>query len=292
MVTEVSQPKKRNTLIIILVLIIALLVTFNFSQFINKNRIKISRQELMENHAKTMTELEAARSEFYKYMGINDQLDAVIKKANIDIEEKEQQIWQLASENKLKDAENKKLIFELDSIKEEYLHIIDSLLIQQHGNEALNSRIKELEAVVTNLNKKLGNAERLTLENIEIEAMKDGLGGRYQKTAMAKKTAAFSICFDVMANNTAPSGNTKLYVRIISPDAEVIVNSEKGSGTFIHPEHKIEVSYSFTDEFDYNNKSMHICTEWGNESNYKPGLYIAELYANNNKIGFSTFTLK
>ena len=252
----------------------------------------MSRQELMEKHEQTMTELEQTRREFYKYTGINDQLDAIIKKANQDIEKKEQQIWQLASENKLKDAENKQLIFELDSIRESYLHVIDSLLVEQKGNEALNSRIKELEDVVDKLNKKLGNAERLTLENIEVKAMKEGIGGRNQKTAMAKKAEGFSICFDVMGNNAAPSGNTILYVRIITPNAEVVVNNDAGSGMFMHPEYKIEVPYSFTDEFEYNNKAMQVCVDWENSAFYMPGLYIAELYANNNKIGFTTFNLK
>lgn len=287
-----NQTSKKNTLVIILILLLALSLSIHFSHFIYKGRIKKDNLVLSESKENALAELEKAKIDIYQYKGLNNELDQIIKKANEEIAQKEYAIRLLVSENKLKDEENKRLLLEIDSLREAYLGIIDSMLMEHHANEELNAKINELEQVVKQLDARLGYAEKLDLENLNAIPQKVGITGKMQKTVLAKKTSDIKICFDILPNKAAPKGLTKIYIRIISPSAVVLINDEKGSGTFTHPEYKKDFPYTTMDEITYEHKQMSACINWEHTENYIPGLYIAEIFTNKYKIGFTTFTLK
>jgi len=287
-----KQPDRGKTVLILVILVLALSLTFNLTQFINKKNIKVSHLELKEKNVRTLQELENARYDINKYKGISNKLDKVIMDANQKIKKKGKQIWLLASENKIKEVENTKLLMEIDSIKEAYLRVIDSLLVERNSNQELNAKIDALEELVTDLNKRVGLAGRLSIENFTIMPQKTGLSGKKHTTALAKKTTDIKVCTDILANKAAKSGLTTIYVRIMTPNAEVLTDFNAGSGNFMHPEYKMEVPYTISEGVNYNNEETNVCITWSNTDTYIPGLYIAELFTENYKIGFTTFSLK
>ncbi|MBI9066732.1 MAG: hypothetical protein JEZ09_05525 [Salinivirgaceae bacterium] len=245
---------------------------------------------LIDSNGAIVNQLKTIKSEFNKYKGISAKLDETIKTANQKIEEKERNIRLLLSEKKLKEGENKKLIQEIDSIKNKYFDVIDSLLIARGMNKALNETLDLMTDKIDLLNSKLGVASKLKIDNLIVKPLKKSFANKEALTALAKRTTKLKICFDVMDNAARDTEVLDLYIRIISPNAEVLTS---GSNlTFVHPDIKQEVSYTLLKTVDYKKEKINVCLNWEETAKYTPGLYIVEVFTKKNKLGTVTFSIK
>lgn len=258
---------------------------------IRENNAKIvDQQKLLNKNEQIAQNLKTAKSEIKRFKGISVKLDEVVKDATKKLEEKEQRIRVLLGEKKLKESENLRLINEIDSIKEKYLDVIDSLLIVREKNKSLNNTINLMSDQIDDLSTKLGYATRLDLENLTVKPLRSFANIEMQ-TGIAKRTLKVKICFDVMANKATDPGMKDFYIRILTPEAEVLTDAEAPL-TFMHPELEQKVVYSMAETINYKNQKTNICVEWQGTEQYKPGLYIVEIFTKDNKLGTTTFSLR
>ncbi len=218
-------------------------------------------------------------------------MDEVVKDATQKLEEKEQKIRTLLSEKQLKEDENQKLLDEVAAIREKYFDSIDSLLLAKQINKSLNNTISGMSNIIDELSIKLGYASRLNVESLTVKPLKKSFANKEMQTALAKRTLKLKICFDVMDNKVADPGMKDFYIRILTPNAEVLSDSDEPL-TFMHPELKQKVVYSKAETINYKNQKTNICFKWVGTEKYKPGLYIVEVFTKENKLGMTTFTLK
>ena len=278
---------KQNLVIKVLGIIASvLIITIIVQQFSNKkNKLLILQNEQFKN------EIKEARIEINKYKGISEKLDLVVKEANIKIMDKESKITKLLSENINIQKENKELSNEIREIKEDYLEVIDSLLVERGINSFLNSTIEDMENEIISLSKKVGIAEQFMTENISAIPIKVSNFGRRQQTAMAKKTNSIKVCFDILENRVIQSGLYDTYLRIIAPEGKVLKHNDS-TNTFFHPVFEINAECTATDILNYKNERVNICITWRPDYSLKPGLYLVELFTEKQKLGTTTFTLK
>lgn len=250
-----------------------------------------SMQNLQEKNAQIAQKLQLAKNEMNKYRGVSAKMDEVIKDATKRLEEKEKNIRILLSAKKLKEADNKRLLHEIDSINEKYVDIIDSLFIARQLNETLNGTINVMANKIDELNTKLGFASRLDIDGIIVKPLKKSFANKEMQTAIAKRTIKIKICFDVTDNKVTDPGMKDFYIRILTPDAEVLSDSDTPL-TFMHPELKQKVIYSKQETVNYKNQKINVCVNWTGTESYKPGLYVVEVFTKDNKLGMTTFTLR
>lgn len=256
-----------------------------------KNSLTIDKQLLQDKNTQIIQKFETAKKEIKKFKGLSVKLDEVVKDATKKLEDKEQKIRILLNDKKLKEAENKRLMHEVDSIKEQYFDVIDSLLVAQQLNKTLNNTIASLNYRIDDLSAKLGYASRLDIENLTVTPIRKTFVNIETQTALAKRTVKVEVCFEVLDNKVTEPGMKHFYIRILTPDAKVLTDDEEAK-TFMYPELNQKVIYTAEETINYKNQKTIICTIWTGTDEYKPGLYIVEIFTIDNKLGTTTFTLK
>jgi hypothetical protein len=180
----------------------------------------------------------------------------------------------------------------IDSIKEQYLEMIDSLLVERERAKIINNRIETLEDVIQELNNKLGLAGTLVGDNIKVSPIKKSGSGKIQATALAKKVNEIEICLDVLENRIIKAGLKNIYFVVTSPNAEVIVDVGGESLLFNHPDYKVESRYSKLEGLKYENKKINVCSNIIISKPLSTGLYVVEVFSAERKLGLTTFTLR
>lgn len=156
-----DQNNGKNFMIKILSFIVIISVSLNIILFFKRTEVFPTKKELITQNEILNKNLSKYRSEINKYKGINTKIDQVISDANLKIEAKERELLALKRSKKAKEKENQILTFQLDSLQEQYLYVIDSLLVEREKTRVINNRIESLEDIIRDLNKKLGLASRV-----------------------------------------------------------------------------------------------------------------------------------
>ena len=286
--------RKRTIWVILMVISGILLVSlwFNLRQLGHKKKVVVQNTELTTENVSLDSALKDARSEINKYKGLSGSLDTVIQEANHKISEKEEKIATLISSDKLEKDENEKLQGEIKDIRDRYLETIDSLLQLRNKNTALNKSLQTYEDKINELNRKLGIAGKIEIGDFSITARKKTALGNFTSTALARKANSLNICFDVLPNKLASKGTISIYVRIFSPEGEVLTNNAEGSGTFRHPDYKFNVPYTCLSEVEYSGQQVKVCADWNGTENYVSGIYLVELHTDKYSLATTTFSLR
>lgn len=284
--------KLDSAIVRLLIILLALSLGFNGILVLKRYEVFPAKKILVERNKKLDEQIIHYRNEINKYWGISEKIDAVIHDANKKIEAKEKQIIALYKDKKMKQNENKRLVSQVDSLQEEYLYVIDSLLVIREQNTIYNNKIQSLEQVVSNLNQKLGVAERLVGDNMVVSPLKVNSSGKKQQTALAKKVAEIDVCFDIVENRVSQPGLKTLYVVIMSPEAKTLVDIHEEEPMFTNPEFKTEAIFTKMEKVNYTNEKVEICANIKLESSIQSGLYVAEIFSEHSKLGMTTFSLK
>ena len=290
-----EKSKKRTNLAIVVVILAGVLIVslwFNFSQFGHKKKVAVKNVKLLEQNVTLDSALKDARSEINKYKGLSGSLDTIIQEANHKIAEKQRKIENLLSGNELQKEEDEKLQGEIKAIRDRYLETIDSLLQVKGKNNALNKSLQSYEDKINELNKKLGVASKIEIGDFSITAKKKNALGSVSSTVLARKANYLDICFEILPNRLAMRENVKVFIRIFSPEGEVLTNSNEGSGTFKHPEYKFNVPYTCAEEVEYDKQQLNVCKEWKGTEKYVSGTYLVELHTDKYSLATTTFTLR
>ncbi len=289
----IKEQKWNKITVIIITVLLLISVGLNTLLIMKRTDTFPSKRILMKDAKSLHIKLTKTLSELHKYEGISKNIDKIIEKADAKLAEKEKQISKLLRDKNRTTEENMRLQTEIDSLQSEYLTTIDSLLVERQKNHAINSRLENMNEMVNDLRKQLGYSKELISENFRVEPQKSNKLALKQSTSLAKRASELKICYDIIQNKAARSGPYDVYIVITSPDGEVLKNnSMTDDELFTHPEYNKKAKYSQKESIQYQNQKVSFCHSFIPENELSPGLYVAELFTSDNKLGMVTFTLR
>ena len=97
------------------------------------------------------------------------------------------------------------------------------------------------------------------------------------------------ITLPILENKITSPGNKFIFIRVISPSGNVLTQNKKETIS-IDQEKTIEISAKR--EINYQNQNTDVCIYYEIEATLNPGKYSVEIYAENQKIGLTSFALK
>ena len=279
-----EQGKNKGTIWIVLLILSAVLNIYqwrNHTTSVSNYESKVDT--LVVEKVNVEQELSETKSELEKYRGISSNLDSLLNEAQAKIDEQAKKIRGLGANAKNSKELNEKLkqqLADLQMLRDEYLTRIDSLLM---ANKQLVNEKEELTSTNQNLTKNLettvATASVLKSEYIKVATFKRKGNGKYTETALAKRTHKLSVCFDVLDNKIAKTGDKTVYLKITEPGGKQIGNRSTGSASFKTSTVE-EVMYAASSTLSYTGVKQNVCMDYEEQEDkmFPPGTYMVEVY--------------
>lgn len=304
--SQSPKPKKNNTLIYV-VIIIVLLAT-NIYLFTSRNKLAGEKEtsDMMaatadSSRSAVETDYNAALARLDELVGRNAEMDSMINSRNGEIERLKGQIQNILKDSRASAADlgkAKRLIAQLNTKTRSYEERIAELETENKTlvgkNEVLTH---ERDSTVT---ENIGLAQKVRLgavlhaSNIRMVPLDLRKGGQKQKeTGKARKTDVIRIYFDIDENRIAESGTKEIFLRITGPDGNLLSNAAYGSGVTSTAEGG-SLNYTLVKQISLqqNQPVKNVTIDWNQDSDYKKGSYGIEIYNEGHKIGSGTVALK
>lgn len=293
-----EQKKGKGTLWIVLFLLSGALNIYQWMhQTTTVNMYEQKVDTLVVERVNVEKELSDTKAELEKYRGISANLDSLLNEANAKIEEQAKKIKDINSREKNMASLNVKLkqqLADLQALRDEYLGRIDSLLM---ANKQLVTEKEQLTSNVESLSKNLestvATASVLKSEYIKVQSFKRKSSGKFVETAMAKRTHKLTVCFDVLDNKIAKSGEKTVYLKITEPGGKAIGNRSTGSNSFKTSSGE-EVMYAATTTLTYTGAKQNVCMNYEEQQDkmFPAGTYLIEVYIDGSLSGAGSYTLR
>ena len=246
---------------------------------------KLEMQNEYEDFAKQYSELQMQVT--------NDSLLAQLEKEQRRAEELLAELKRTKDNDAAEILRLKKELATLREILRNYVMQIDSL---NHLNQALTSEnenlrsenlqaqehISSLTSERESLTEKVAIASQLDATAVYAMA-KNKKGKQTKKVKDAKK---FQISFNISRNVTAQAGMKSIYLRLTTPTGNVLTHG----GTFPYENRTLE--YSIRKDIEYTGEEQAVTVYWDISETLSAGSYRADIFADGNRIGGTTFTLE
>jgi hypothetical protein len=305
---NVKDNKKKQNLFYILIIFL-LLGTVGYLA-IEINSLNDKNKELADQNSNNSSQKETEKVkreqvelELQKMQFRYDTLMVSNDSMNLEFIEQKNQISSLLQKVKNKDYSIYKIKEEANTLRrimKGYIQTIDSLnTLNINLQNTITLKNNELSMVQTeNKNIKTANIELqetvaqgsiLQATNITAQGIRIKNTGKQVETTRANRVNMLKGCFTLIENKIAPSGNLFIYLRIISPEGKVLSSSTSET---ISTNNNTALEISIKREINYQNTSTDVCIYYETEVALNAGNYIVEVYADNHKIGNTSFALK
>ena len=223
----------------------------------------------------------------------NDSLLAQLEKEQNRVQELLQELKRTKDNDAAEIMRLKKELATLREILRNYVMQIDSLnrLNQQLNTENENLRTENMQAQ-QHISSLTTEKETLT-EKVAIASQLDATGisafGKNKKgkqTSKVKDVKRFQISFTISRNVTVQTGMKSIYVRIMTPTNEVLTQG----GTFPYENRNLE--YSIRKDIEYTGEEQQVTVYWDVAQTLLAGQYRADIFADGNRIGGTTFNFE
>jgi molecular chaperone GrpE (heat shock protein) len=276
-------------LVVVLVIAIIFVVTKTRQVSHLEQQYAIEKQLLEDEY-----EAIALQYEGFKFSVKNDSL---LEK----LENEQAKVQRLQEELKLTKATDQKEIQRLKKELETLRQILKTYIIQIDSLNRLNQELQteniqikqqyqetsrtlsQIAREREELSHKVSLAAKLDAININVKAVNDR--GKEQKRL--SRSTRFVISFTIAKNITAEPGERIIYVRIMTPDGNVLTKNP--SDTF--PFENGNLQYSIKRIIEYGGEEMPVTVYWNIEEYLMPGTYKVDIFADGNHIGSHSFTM-
>ena len=280
----------------IVVLVVVLVIAIIFS--ITKTR-QISHMEELYAIEKQQLEDEyeaiALQYEGFKFSVRNDSLLTKLESEQAKVQRLQEELKLTKATDQKEIQRLKKELETLRKILKTYIIQIDSLnrLNQELKNEniQIKQQYQETSRTLTQIAKereelshKVSLASKLDAININVKAVNDR--GKEQKRL--SRSTRFVISFTIAKNITAEPGERIIYVRIMTPDGNVLTKNP--TDTF--PFENGQLQYSIKRIIEYGGEETPVTVYWNIEEFLMPGTYKVDIFADGNHIGSYSFTMQ
>ncbi len=247
----------------------------------------------LENAEKELTMLEDQRN-----LALNDsvklRLTQQYESARLQIDRLQAQ---LKDSKKRSQKEIEDLRGEISRLRELLKHYLEEIARLNKENEQLRSEISQvrdensqLSSQVQSttaqnkvLNERMTLAEKMNVTGVSLTA----LNGKDKPEKKVKKSHKLMVTFTIPQNNSTPVGEKTIYLRIISPEGNLL----GGAGSFSFEDTSVPCSAKRVIEYEGSELAgIHIYCD--NLSGLTAGEYTVELFADNYRLIRKSFTLK
>ena len=288
---------KKNTLLIIVgTLLIALLIGLSYLLVSEKQ----ANYELTQEFQLEKEDLEGEYTTFsrqydeLKLTISNDSLAQLLEQEQLKTQRLLEELRTVKSTNATEIRRLKNELATLRKVMVSYINQIDSLNtltnqqkvviaeVTQKYNDA-SRQISNLSEEKKNLTQQVTLASQLDATNISVTP----LNKRGKAAKRTKDVTDLQINFTIAKNITAKTGDRTLYVRIMKPDNDIL--TKNASDTFEYENRQL--SYSIKKYIEYTGEEQAVTVFWNVSEFLYAGNYRADIFAEGNMIGSTTFTL-
>lgn len=286
---------KKNVFIPLIVIFALLLCGIGYLAF-SLNEQKAANEEMQELAALDKKEMENEYEQFalqYSEMKTkinNDSIIAQLTQEQMRTQELLEELKQVKSSDAREIARLKKELATVRKVLRSYVMQIDSL---NRLNEHLSQENTRIRAQNDEANRQIAglSSEKASLsEKVAIAAQLDATGismtlqnkkGKAAKKVKDAKTIVVN--FTIARNVTAANGVRTLYVRIQTPNGDVL-----NGGSFNYENRTM--AYSMKKAVEYTGEAVGVTTYWNVGEFLQAGTYIVSIFADGNMIGSRSFS--
>ena len=250
----------------------------------------LEKEELADEYAQLAIQYEGYRLEVN-----NDSLEQKLEDQRIKIQRLVEELRQTKAEDARKIAELRKELTTVRNVLKYYVAQVDSL---NQVNEALvaeNKEVRQQMKQVSNANANLQQQNKQLAQKVDIASHLTAVGlkaeasnKRGKKTTSLKSTTTFTVSFTIGANVTAKTGEKDIYVRILKPSEDLLVNGKSGSFNYDGS----MIQYSMKKTVEYGGDELPVTLYWNRNETLDPGKYVFEAYADGKLIGSTSLTMQ
>lgn len=286
---------KKNVFIPLIVIFALLLCGIGYLAF-SLSEQKAANEEMQELAALDKKEMENEYEQFalqYSEMKTkinNDSIIAQLTQEQMRTQELLEELKQVKSNDAREIARLKKELATVRKVLRSYVMQIDSLnrlnehLSQENTrikaqNDEANRQIAGLSCEKASLSEKVAIAAQLNATGISM-TLQNKKGKAAKKIKDAKTIV---VNFTIARNVTAANGVRTLYVRIQTPNGDVL-----NGGSFSYENRTM--AYSMKKSVEYTGEAMGVTTYWNVGEFLSTGSYIVSIFADGNMIGSRSFS--
>ena len=251
-------------------------------------------EDMIELAALEKTEMENEYQEFadqYSEMKTRINNDSIIAQLTREQQRTEQLLEELRKTKTDDAAEITRLKKELATVRavlRSYVLQIDSLnrlnaeLMDENTLEQSNQYNRQLTTSNMSLSEKVAIASQLNATNIQLKPLKK----KDKEGKNLKNARALNVTFSIARNVTAANGNRDVFVRITTPQGEVL----NGGGNFTL-ENK-QLVYSMKKTIEYTGEETPMSLVWPVNETLTGGTYHVSVFVDGNMIGAKNITFE
>jgi len=225
------------------------------------------------------------------YAAINEQLDSSREEVNQLIE----RIQKTDATNRAKMRQYEKELGTLRSIMKGYIVQIDSLNTLNHKltadaaaarREAAESRAEnaELQSQVSDLSGKVATGSIIKSRGLSVAAY----NGSDNVTDRSSRVVRLLASITLVANDLAPKGPVRVYLRVKDPDGILLTNSTQTSFSY----NGQTMVASASREVDYEGQEVDLSIYLNDIPSYSAGIYTVEAYTTQSFLGKTELLLR
>lgn len=279
-----------GVLAIVMAILIGFLVTRNKQVYELQEQYIIDKQDLEDEY-----EAISLQYEGFKFSVQNDSLLYQLQNEQAKVVRLQEELKMTRATDR---AEINRLTDELSTLRKilrSYIQQIDSL-------NTLNQELRAEKEQITNqynrtsqtlrqvsqereqLSEKVSLAAQLVATNINVKAVND----RGRDQSRLSRSTQFVVSFTIARNITADPGERTIFVRIMTPDGNVL--SKSIGNTF--PYENSEIIYSMRRTVEYGGEEIGVTMYWDIEEFLMPGTYKSDIFADGHHIGSHSFSMQ
>lgn len=274
--------------------------------FVSQNKkaeeaaLRVQELELMTEQLQLTNEYDELSASFVQHEGqmalfSNDSIRAEYEAAKNKVEELRAELKRRDNLSKQRIAELQAEIATLKNIMRHYVEQIAELNQQnqelraqnetlENSNRQLSSQVAATTSQNQALTQRVELAEKLNVSGVTLTPLKDN--GKVQKNVT--KAKQLRVTFTVPQNNSTPVGRKTIYLRITSPEGNLL----RGNGvTFQFEGATLEASAQKDIEYE-GTEIPSVAIYWNNTATLTPGSYRVELFADNYRLASRNIELK
>ncbi len=277
-------------LVIITAILIGFLVTRNSQMQEMQEQFVVDKQELEDEYEAILLQYEG-----FKFSVQNDSLLYKLQNEQAKVLRLQEELRMTQASDK---AEIKRLTDELATLRKilrSYIHQIDSLNTLNQELRAENEQItnqfnktsrtlQQVSQEREKLSEKVSLAAQLVATNINSKAVND----RGREQSRLSRSTQFVVSFTVTRNITAEPGERTIYIRIMTPDGNVLSKNPNNLFTYENS----DILYSMKRIVEYGGEEIPVTMYWDIEEFLMPGTYKADIFADGHHIGSSSFAME
>lgn len=278
-----------------LILVLIGIVTWLFLDLREQKQMNQEMQELAELDKLEMeNEYERFTLQYSEMMTQinNDSIVAQLTQEQLRTQQLLEELKKVKANDAREIARLKKELATVRDVLRSYIRQVDSL---NQINETLrieNSQIRDELAASNREKVGLANEKASLSEKVAIAAQLDATGitmtplnKRNKQAKKMKDCKQIQVSFNIAKNVTAANGQRTVYVRIQTPNGDVL-----NGGSFNYEDRRIEFSMKKT--IEYAGEELPVTTYWDVTEFLSAGDYRVSIFVDGNMIGTRTFSFK